>query len=88
MKRIDELFGKALDAAVPETWTTLDSTQLSKLKQEFSKLLVQECMNECRKLWYTENNTSTEDMGDRAVGIHIGTKIGIMQCLGVIDDLE
>jgi hypothetical protein len=42
-ERINELFGKALDESVPETWTTLDSTQLSRLKEKFAELIVGEC---------------------------------------------
>ena len=43
-ERIDELFGQALDQAVPETWTTLNPTQLSKLKNKFAELIVRECI--------------------------------------------
>lgn len=42
-ERINELFGQALDQAVPETWTTLTPAQLSKLKEKFAELIVQEC---------------------------------------------
>ena len=42
-ERIEELFGKALDQAVPETWTTLNPAQLSKLKDKFAELIVKEC---------------------------------------------
>lgn len=42
-QRIDELFSQALDQAVPETWTTLDPVQLSRLKNKFAELIVQEC---------------------------------------------
>ena len=42
-QRIDELFGQALDQAVPETWTTLDPVQLSRLKNKFAELIVKEC---------------------------------------------
>mgnify|MGYP003341132189 CR=1 FL=1 len=42
-ERINELFDKALDQAVPETWTTLNPAQLSRLKQKFAQLIVQEC---------------------------------------------
>ena len=41
--RINELFGQALDRAVPETWTTLDPQQLTKLKTEFAQLIIDEC---------------------------------------------
>jgi hypothetical protein len=46
-KRIDELFGQALDLAVPDTWTTLDPAQLSKLKEKFAELIVAECIDIC-----------------------------------------
>ena len=42
-KRIQELFGKALDEAVPETWTVLNPEQLSRLKTKFAELIVREC---------------------------------------------
>ena len=42
-ERINELFGHALDQAVPETWTTLNPAQLSKLKEKFAELIVREC---------------------------------------------
>ena len=42
-ERIKELFGKALDQAVPETWTTLSHEQMTKLSEVFAQLIVQEC---------------------------------------------
>lgn len=42
-ERIEELFGQALDQAVPETWTMLTPVQLSKLKDRFAELIVLEC---------------------------------------------
>lgn len=44
-KRIDELFAQALDQAVPETWTTLNPVQLSRLKDKLAELIVQECID-------------------------------------------
>ena len=44
-KRIDNLFGQALDESISETWTTLNPTQLTKLKEKFAELIVQECGN-------------------------------------------
>ena len=44
-KRIDELFGKALDGAVPETWTALNMEQLTRWKDKFAELIVHECTN-------------------------------------------
>ena len=42
-ERINELFGQALDQAVPETWSKLSPEQLSKLKDKFAELIVREC---------------------------------------------
>lgn len=43
-KRIDELFGQAMDKAFPETWTSLNNEQLMRLKEKFSELIVQDCV--------------------------------------------
>ena len=50
--RINELFGQALDQAVPETWTTLDPAQLSRLKAKFAELIVRECAGVCENSNY------------------------------------
>ena len=42
-KRINDLFGQALDEAVPETWTTLNMMQVKLLKDKFAELIVREC---------------------------------------------
>ena len=47
-ERINELFDLALDVAVPETWTNLNPAQVTKLKEKFAELIVDEC---CLKLW-------------------------------------
>ena len=49
-KRIQELFSKALDEAVPETWTVLNPEQLSRLKTKFAELIVRECLAICEEL--------------------------------------
>ena len=41
-ERIKELAGKALDQAVPETWTTLTPEQLEKVQEKFAELVVQD----------------------------------------------
>jgi hypothetical protein len=40
---INHLFGKALDQAVPETWTNLTYEQLTRFKDKFAELIVREC---------------------------------------------
>ena len=42
-ERIKELACKALDRAVPETWTTLTPDQLEKVQEKFAELIVREC---------------------------------------------
>jgi hypothetical protein len=42
-ERIKALFDKALDQAVPETWTTLSHEQVTKLSQVLAELIVLEC---------------------------------------------
>jgi len=42
-KRIENLFEQALDAAVSETWTTLNPVQLMRLRDKFAELIVREC---------------------------------------------
>ena len=42
-ERIDQLWGQALDAAVPETYSRLSYSQVLKIKQVFAELIVKEC---------------------------------------------
>ena len=42
-ERIDQLWGQALDRAVPETYTQLSHSQVLKIKQVFAELIVREC---------------------------------------------
>ena len=46
-ERIKELFGHALDAAVPYTWHNLDHVEVEKVMKQFAELIVREC---CQKL--------------------------------------
>ena len=42
-ERIKELSGKALDQAVPYTWTTLDYAQIQELLACHGELIIREC---------------------------------------------
>jgi len=42
-ERIDQLWGQALDRAVPETYSQLSHSQVLEVKQVFAELIVQEC---------------------------------------------
>lgn len=41
--RIKELCGKALDKAVPYTWTSLDHVEVEKVMNELAELIIREC---------------------------------------------
>ena len=45
-KRIKELYGNALDKAVPYTWHNLDHAEVEKIMKEFAELIVKECANQ------------------------------------------
>jgi hypothetical protein len=42
-ERIDQLWGQALDVAVPETYSQLSHSQVLKVKQVFADMIVREC---------------------------------------------
>jgi hypothetical protein len=44
-ERIDQLWGQALDRAVPETYSRLSYSQVLKIKQVFAELIVRDCLN-------------------------------------------
>lgn len=48
-ERVKLLAGKALNKAVPETWTTLSYDQTMRLLGQFADLIVNDCLAEC---WY------------------------------------
>jgi hypothetical protein len=56
-EHIKKLFDRALDQAVPETWTTLSHEQITKLSEVFAELIVQECM--ACSTWVGKNNTNS-----------------------------
>ena len=42
-ERINDLFDKALDEVVPNTWTNLTMDQLNDIKNKFAELIVKDC---------------------------------------------
>jgi len=56
-ERIKKLFDRALDQAVPETWTQLSHEQITKLSEVFAELIVQECM--ACSTWVGKMNTNS-----------------------------
>jgi hypothetical protein len=72
-KRTKELFNKALDQAVPETWTTLSYEQMTKLSDVFALLIVRECVEELR---YTVLDTQ-ELRRDKSTDYQVGWEDGM-----------
>ena len=64
-ERIDQLWGQALDRAVPETYSQLSHSQVLKVKQVFAELIIQQCMDVVAKKCAspTAYNALTEHWG-------------------------
>ena len=60
-----KLFDRALDQAVPETWTTLSHEQMTRLSSVFAQLIVRECMRmcDCADVSYLEHGCDLEASG-------------------------
>ena len=78
-ERIDQLWGQALDAAVPETYSRLSYSQVLKVKQVFAELIVRECITivdeqkEClheeQKYWHDRDYGYALAVDDASKGI-------------------
>ena len=84
-KLINELAQKAEDYA-----DDTDLPWLATYTEKFADLLMQACLDECRKLWYAENAKTYDIMKDepRSIGLHVGMKGGITQCLNALGKLK
>ena len=60
-ERIKELAGKALDKAVPYTWTQLDYDQIQELLACHAELIVRECAQRV-DYWESKQGEHTEDL--------------------------
>ncbi len=59
---IDQLWGQALDQAVPETYSQLSHSQVLKVKQVFAELIVQECAQHA-----LDFNTNIQSLPDKVM---------------------
>ena len=71
-ERIDQLWGEALDQAVPETYSQLSHSQVLKVKQVFAHMIVRECLAH-GKLTQSQTvvNGSEEYNAGREMGIEV-----------------
>ena len=60
-ERINELFGKALDKAVPYTWTNLSHAEVESVIKVFAELIVRDCSGILR----TEADSNWEGREER-----------------------
>ncbi len=59
-EHIKKLLDKALDQAVPETWTQLSHEQMTRLSSVFAQLIVRECMKEAWEEIVADEDLATE----------------------------
>ena len=71
-EQIDRLWGQALDAAVPETYTQLSHSQVLKIKQVFAELIVKECASRVDNI-LREKKDGGGTMGDE-IREHFGVE--------------
>ena len=45
-EHLSELVGRALDHAVPETWTSLNWDQMMRVQEKLSELIIQRCISQ------------------------------------------
>ena len=71
-ERIDELFGKALDKAVPHTWTSLSHAEVESVIKVFAELIVRECVEQGKQVQSQNVSNGSKDYIDgREMGIEV-----------------
>ena len=53
--------------------------------EQFAKLIVQDCVQVCKKEWYTLNNTESIIQNQKINTIRFGQKNGVLQCINSIN---
>jgi len=61
-EHIKKLLDKALDQAVPETWTQLSYEQMTRLSSVFAELIVQECIDKIETHRIPVGNSAAGEM--------------------------
>lgn len=70
--KIDELWGKALDKAVPDTYSSLTWTQVERIKQVFAELIVRECVRYFNEDYQRDFDTLWRKDLSKSVKQHFG----------------
>ena len=82
-KRLQELAREATFGRFNEHNSEADDASIEK----FAELIVKDCVNVCRQEWYRLNNNPKVDTDPRAIGIRIGQKNGVLNCISNIKTL-
>jgi len=61
-EHIKKLLDRALDQAVPETWTQLSHEQMTRLSSVFAELIVQECIDKIETHRIPVGNSAAGEM--------------------------
>jgi hypothetical protein len=73
--RIDQLWGQALDQAVPETYSRLSYSQVLEVKQVFAELIVQESISALEeKIHRSIDHEGDEIWADLILKEHFGVE--------------
>lgn len=84
-ENIEKLIDQVLptgDLESEENGYTFTQEELAKL----THLLIKECVDQCRQVWYNVNNESIDASNMRMLGISIGKKQGSLICIRAIKD--
>jgi hypothetical protein len=74
-ERIDQLWGQALDQAVPETYSRLSYSQVLEVKQVFAELIVQESISALEeKIHRSIDHEGDEIWADLILKEHFGVE--------------
>lgn len=68
-ERINDLFDKALDEVVPNTWTNLTMDQLNDIKNKFAELIIEQC---CTALHPMLRDMISRGQGQDLIRQHFG----------------
>ncbi len=47
--------------------------------------ILDQVKKELRQAWYDENNRDTSKLSPRDIGMHVGTKIGLLKAINILD---
>lgn len=71
-ERIKELSAKALDIAIPETYTEINLRQFQKFRDTFAELIVKECVRHFNEDYQRDFDTLWREDLSKSIREHFG----------------